>query len=88
MCEFIFVKQRDGLDSMKKATELETMPKAQIELLSRFAESKDKSEVVEILQQLFDKTKINMITDLTPDEIKLITAIFVLSKMKKLTLLY
>lgn len=56
----------------------------QLSLLGSFAEGKDKNEIIEVLKELFDPKKINQITDLTDDEIKIITAITVIADMKKM----
>jgi hypothetical protein len=54
------------------------------ELLDKFSESQDKNEVVEILRELFKSDKIEMITDLSDDEISLITAIDTIAEYKDL----
>lgn len=54
----------------------------QLAILEGFTEHKEKNEVVQILNELFDRKKINLITDLTDDEIKLITAIKIIADMK------
>ena len=63
------------------------MPKKEINddaLFSSFNESDSKSDVSEILKELFDKKKLLMISDLTRDEISLITRIYIISKIKKI----
>lgn len=69
----------------RKTRESETIPQQQqLELLSGFAESKDKNEIIMVLNELFDESKIKLITDLGDDEIKLITAINLIAEMKDL----
>ena len=41
------------------------------------------NEMIEVLKELFDKNKIYMIGDLTKDEIKLATRIYIIAKIKK-----
>ena len=57
---------------------------SQIALLSQFSAERNKNEVIQVLNELFDTTKIPLITDLQEDEIKLITAILMIADMKKL----
>ena len=63
------------------------------EMLSKFDASMDKNEIVEILKELFDKNvdsngkplpKIPQITDLSKDEISLITRIHMIGKIKSI----
>lgn len=56
----------------------------QMALLSQFGESREKNEIVEVLKELFDLDKIELITDLEPDEIKLVTAINVCAGLKNI----
>lgn len=49
-----------------------------------FAKVTEKNEIAEVLKELFDKNKIYMITDLSKDEIKLATRIYMIAKMKKI----
>lgn len=56
----------------------------QMALLGSFAEEKEKHEIIEVLKQLFDKEKINMISELSDDEIKLITAIQMCKELKNI----
>jgi len=53
------------------------------DIVTRFQDSlQPKNETVEILKELFDKTKIGMISELRPDEIKLITRIRAIAELK------
>lgn len=45
------------------------------DILDKFSDSQEKNEVVEVLKELFMKDKIEMISDLSNDEIALITRI-------------
>lgn len=54
------------------------------ELIKRFTEQTNRNEVVEILKELFDSGKIKLITDLTRDEISLLTRINSVAEMKGL----
>lgn len=56
----------------------------QLALLSAFSDNKDKNEVILVLNELLNDNKIKLITDLSQDEIKLITAINMIAKMKDL----
>lgn len=58
------------------------MTKSMETLTAQFAQQQDKNEIVEILKELFDENKLKMITDLEPDEIKLLTKMLVIAKMK------
>lgn len=51
---------------------------------SAFANVSDKNEIAEVLKELFDENKIYMISDLSKDEIKLATRIYMLADMKKI----
>lgn len=53
-------------------------------ITSQFAEQHNKNEIVEILKELFDDTKLKMITDLDPDEARLVTKMLVISGMKNI----
>jgi len=55
-------------------------------LMSSFANQQNKNELAEILKELFDEKKIQLITDLTKDEIKLVTRIVVIADMKGLSI--
>lgn len=52
------------------------------DLALSFAKSQDKNEFLEILGKLFEKENIELITDLSEDEIKLITRIKTLADLK------
>ena len=54
------------------------------EIMSKFSELQNKIEISEVVKELFQKNKIFMITDLTRDEIKLLTRIYGIAKLKKL----
>ena len=45
-----------------------------------------KNQMVEVLNKLFDENRLKMIGDLNKDEIKLITAILLISDMKHITI--
>ncbi len=49
-----------------------------------FQAMQQKNEMAEVLKELFDKDKIKLTTDLTKDEIKLVTRILVVQKLKDL----
>lgn len=54
-------------------------------IASQFASMSNKTELAEVMKELFDKGKIYLIGDLTKDEIKLATRIYMIAKMKKLS---
>lgn len=54
------------------------------ELLTKFAETQQKNEIAEVLKELFEEKKIFLISDLTKDEIKLATRIYLVADMKKI----
>jgi hypothetical protein len=54
------------------------------EIINSFAGMQNKNETTEILKELFDRSKISMINDLSSDEIKLITRIKMISELKNL----
>jgi len=51
-----------------------------------FQESVNKSEMSDVLKELFDKGKIFLITDLSRTEITLATKIYMIAKMKKINI--
>lgn len=53
-------------------------------LIEGIQETGKKNEVSEALKELFDKQKLNMITDLSGDEIRLITRIVTIAKIRKI----
>lgn len=55
-------------------------------MLNAFNTMQNKTEIAEILKELFMENKINMITDLTHDEIKLATRLYMISEMKDIKL--
>ncbi len=65
--------------------ELSIAPKgSDSKMLDAFQQMQMKNEMAEVLKELFVEKKIFMITDLTPDEIKLATRIYILSEMKNI----
>ena len=54
------------------------------QVLSALQTMQLKNEVAEVLKELFDETKILMMTDLTSDEIKLVVRIQMIADMKKI----
>lgn len=68
---------------MNGNTELNIAPKgSDSKMLDAFQQMQMKNEMAEVLKELFVKEKIYMITDLTSDEIKIATRIYMLSEMK------
>lgn len=51
-------------------------------VLDAFHNIQSKNEMAEVLKELFDKGKLQMIGDLTKDEIKLATRIYMIAEMK------
>lgn len=56
------------------------------ELSSKFSDMQNKNEFADVIKELFDKSKIFMISDLTGDEIKLITKIAMIGKIKNIAI--
>ena len=54
------------------------------DLYEGFVSAKDNTDFSKVLAELFDKNKINLISDLTSDEIKLITRIKMIAYLKKI----
>jgi len=54
------------------------------EVLNEFNNQKNRNEFLSILNELLNPTKIKLITDLSNDEIKLITRIEMIAKIRKL----
>lgn len=52
------------------------------EIANAFTQAQNRNEVAEVLKELFDKGKIYLITDLSRDEIKLMTRIYMIAEMK------
>lgn len=52
------------------------------EILSAFQAGQNKSEVAEVLRELFDKDKIYLISDFTKDEIKIAIRIYMIAEIK------
>lgn len=55
-------------------------------LMNSFQGQMNKNEIAEVIKELFDEKKIALITDLTADEVKLITRIMMIADMKNLTI--
>lgn len=53
-----------------------------VKMMDAFQQMQMKNEMAEVLKELFVEKKINMMTDLTSDEIKIATRIYMLSEMK------
>lgn len=58
----------------------ETMPSNQ--MLSSFQQTQMKNELAEVIKELFSEEKLLMITDLSSDEIRLVTRIRMIAEMK------
>jgi len=54
------------------------------DVLNAFQQVQNKNEVAEVLKELFDEKKIFLIGDLTKDEIKIATRIFMISELKNI----
>lgn len=54
------------------------------DIMNAFSDMQKKNDFAEVLKELFDSDKIYMIGDLTKDEIKLATRIYMIAKMKKI----
>lgn len=66
-------------------TKQQTNPiKADDDILNAFQNFSNKNEIVEIMKELFDEGKIYMIGDMSKDEIKLATRIYVIAEMKNI----
>lgn len=50
----------------------------------QFQEALNRNEIAEVLRELFQEGKIYLITDLSKDEIKLATRIYMLAEMKRI----
>ena len=55
---------------------------SEMEMMSAFQNLQSKNDISEVLKELFDEGKIYMIGDLSKDEIKLATRIFMIADMK------
>lgn len=51
-------------------------------IVDQFAQLQNKNEIAEVLKELFDNKKIEMITDISKDEAKIMTRIYMISKIK------
>jgi hypothetical protein len=69
---------------MRKEKIIVNNPVNNDDLLAQLVSSSEKNETVEILKELFDKTKLNLITDLSPDHIALITRMSVIADLKSI----
>ncbi len=54
------------------------------DMLNAFGQMQKQSEISEVLKELFSEKKIFMITDLTSDEISLLTRIYMIAEMKNI----
>lgn len=54
------------------------------DIAQQFQEAQTRNEIAEILRELFVEKKIYLITDLSKDEIKLATRIYMIAEMKKI----
>lgn len=54
------------------------------QLMNAFQNLQNKSDVAEIIKELFDLSKINVLTELSQDEIRLITRILMISDLKNM----
>lgn len=55
-------------------------------MLQQFANAQQKNEMAELLKELFDEGKIFMITDVSKDEAIIMTRIYMVAKMKNITI--
>lgn len=53
-------------------------------IMKQFQMTQNKNEIAEVLKELFKDKQIDMITDLTADEIRIATRIFIIADLKKL----
>ena len=60
----------------------ETVEMSEDSMVKSFTESQDKNEFLDILKNLFDKSSIELITDISKDEAKLITRIRTIAELK------
>jgi len=72
------------MDDENKNTNVNMKSLTPDSLMKAFGEQDKKNEIAEVLKELFKESKINMITDLTSDEIRLMTRIYIIADMKKL----
>lgn len=54
------------------------------DISQQFQEASHRNEIAEVLRELFHENKIYLITDLSKDEIKLATRIYMLAEMKNI----
>jgi hypothetical protein len=69
---------------IKSNLSIDDMRKENSELLDQFATASEKNETVEVLKELFDLSKLSLITDLKPDHISLITRMLIISDLKSI----
>jgi len=68
--------QKDILDDKKEMDEI----------ADKFQTLNNKNEMADVIKELFDPKKIFMITDLSPDEIRLMTKIYALAEIKNIAI--
>jgi hypothetical protein len=72
-----------SVESEQSQNSVNISPKgSDAKMLDAFQQLQMKNEMAEVLKELFVKDKINMISDLTSDEIKIATRIYILAEMK------
>lgn len=59
-------------------------PRQDTDVMKAFQEMQTKNEIAEVLKELFDEKKIYLIGDLTVDEIKIATRIYMIAEMKNI----
>jgi len=62
------------------------MEQTEQDLLESFKNSQRQNDMADILKELFDENKIYMIGDLSKDEIKLATRIYMIAEMKNISI--
>lgn len=68
---------------MAKVNDISNMDSATKQnILDSFATASEKNQYVEVLKELFDVTKLKLITDLKSDHVSLITRMLVISDLK------
>lgn len=60
------------------------MPVSADDIAGAFSQIQQKNEISEVLKELFDEGKVYMIGDMSKDEIKLATRIYMIADLKKL----
>lgn len=56
------------------------------DIADKFQAMSNKNEMADVIKELFDKEKIFMITDLSTDEIRLMTKIYAVSQIKNIAI--